>query len=116
LTNCPQRLEIAKQDHQVGQVSSLKTGLLHIDEAMLRGHQNGDHSSGVQICEQFVKVHDKGTVTAHGLQISVQTINDHHPSMVFFYACADVVNALPGSYVRGIDALQFHEAPLDVLC
>ena len=36
--------------------------------------------------------------------------------MVLFDARTDVVNNLPGSCVRGIDPLQFHETLFDVPC
>src|ERR1700693_347819 len=64
------RLKIAQEDHQIGQIGSLKTGLLRIEKPVLGGHQNCYYPSRVEISEQLVKVRNERAIAVHGQEIA----------------------------------------------
>src|SRR3954471_21026210 len=111
LADLTERLEVAQQDHRIGQVGEVDRrlqGLPH--ETRLGHHQQGQHPLLVEVGEQLVQMEQEEALLRHGVPVAVQAV-EHHDADAVLDRAADVEGELARRQLGGID-LADRDAPL----
>src|SRR3954447_25742982 len=94
LAHLAEGLEVAQQDHRIGQVGEIHRRLQRLaQEARLRHDQQGQHPLLIEVGEQLVQMEQEEALLGHGVLIAVQAVDHHDPGAPLDRA-ADVVGEL----------------------
>jgi hypothetical protein len=97
------RLEVAQQDHRVGEVGNVDWGFHVADQAMLGHRHEGRRALTVQILQQFVHVQDQRIFLGHRRLIAVEAVDHHGLDGVLVHPPADAVGKFAGRQFGGVD-------------
>ena len=97
-------LEVAKQQDGIGEITHIHGRIdIRSHEANLgNGHQRRDPFLA-QERQQFVQLHGEKVFAWHGIEKSVQAVDDQQLEIVFFDQLPDFVDKLAGREFRGVD-------------
>jgi hypothetical protein len=75
------------------------------DHPGLRQDQDGHHALLVQIGEQLMHLQDHELLVRHGVQVSAQAVDHHHPGTPVLDGVAHLARELAGREISGVDLL-----------
>ena len=100
-----QRLEIAQQDHGIGEIGDIDRRLHVADQSVLRHRHEGRRALPVQILQQFVHVQDQRIFLGHRRLIAVEAVDHHGLDLVLVDPPADAMGELARRQFGGVDLL-----------
>lgn len=77
LLDGPSGFEIVRAQHCIGEVAEVHRRFSKTEQPMLRDNENGQDPMLVEIGGQLVQLVDEVPLPGHGVQVSIQTVNDH---------------------------------------
>src|SRR6476660_3530093 len=108
------RLEVAKHDYGVAQVTDVQRRLHRPHQAMLGEDQDGHHPKLVEVTQQLVHLKDKEFFIGHGVQIAVQAVDDHHARMLLFHRLAHDGGKFTRRHLGGVNLTNLEPSGIDV--
>ena len=100
-----ERLEVAQQDHGVGEVGDVDGGLHVADEPVLGDGQEGRGALPVQVLQQLVDVQDEELLLRHGGLVAVEAVDHDRLDLMPIDAGPHPVGELARRELRGVDLL-----------
>src|SRR3954447_16422121 len=114
LADLAEGLEVAQQDHRIGQIREVDRrlqGLSH--QPRLGHHEQGQDPLLVEIGEQLVQMEQEEALLRHGVPVAVQAV-EHHDAGAVLDRAADVEGELARRQLGGIDLADGDSPLLDV--
>ena len=104
--NPSHRLEVAKQDDAVGQISHIDRRLHIADQPVLGDRHEGRRTLPVQKLQQFMHVKNERIFLRHRGLVAVEAVDDDGPDLLGFDDSADPVGELAGRKFGRVDLLE----------
>ncbi len=116
LPDLPLRLEVAQQDHGIGEIAGVD-GRDHrpADQPVVRADQDRGHPRLPEIRQQLVELDDQEPLLGHGVEIAVQAVDDHHRRALTLDGAADGVRELARRQLGRVHLLDRHRACVPML-
>ena len=76
------RLEVAQQDHAVGEIADVDRRVHRADQAVLREHEHRGHAVLPEVAEQLVQMQQEEPLLRHRVEIAVEAVDDQDAHLV----------------------------------
>ncbi len=110
----PLHLEIAKQHDRVGEIGQVDRRLHVPHDPLLGQDHDRDDTLLVEEGEELVQLQSQVMLLGHGIQVSVDAVDDDHASSVLAHGMVNLMSHLARRNLGGIDLLDEDRSILDV--